>query len=258
MPVLLECGGLRESSDLCRSLGLDFVELNMGLPAYQPGSLDPRELTETAAEYGIFYTVHLDGFLNPCDFNPYIAEAARRTVTETITLAKACGIPVLNMHLSKGDYFTLPTEKVNLYDRYRDDYIRLVTLFRDACTDAVGNSSVKILVENCSGFTSFHKAALEVLLESPAFGFTFDVGHSFTAGHRDEELIFASIHRLHHIHFHDATSERGNHLALGDGDVDKERILSIAREHNCTVVLETKTIAGLTESVNWLNSRTII
>ncbi len=251
MPVLLECDGLTESCELCRSLGLDFVELNMGLPRYQPGSMDPDALKKASEKHGIFFTIHLDGFLNPFDFNPYIAEAARKTVTETLKIAASCTIPLLNMHLSKGDYFTLPDGKVNLYDRYRDEYLASVTRFREECESAAG-CGVKILIENCSGFTDFHRSALEILLESPLFGLTFDVGHSFTAGHIDEPLIFANTNRLHHIHFHDADAGRGNHLALGDGTVDKSEILTIARAHNCTVVLETKTADSLTQSVDWL------
>lgn len=252
MPVLLECDGLTESCELCRSLGLDFVELNMGLPQYQPGSLNPDELRKAAQTYGIFFTIHLDGFLNPFDFNPYIAEAAKKTVTETLKTANACGIPLLNMHLSKGDYFTLPDRKVNLYDRYREEYLALVTRFREECERTADGSDVKILIENCSGFTSFQKAALDLLLESSLFGLTFDAGHSYSAGHIDDPLIFMHRNRLHHIHFHDADPEHGNHLALGTGDVDKLKILELARDNDCTVVLETKTAAGLAESVQWL------
>ncbi|MBQ2724180.1 MAG: sugar phosphate isomerase/epimerase [Clostridia bacterium] len=252
MPVLLECDGMRESAALCRSLGLDFVELNMGLPAYQPGKLNPAELQETAAEYGIFWTIHTDGFLNPFDFNPYIAEAARKTVTETLKIAGSCSIPLLNMHLSKGDTFTLPDRKVNLYDRYREEYLSLVLRFREECKRTADGSDVKILIENCSGYTDFQKAALELLLESSLFGLTLDAGHSYTAGHIDETLIFAHRNRLHHIHFHDADPEHGNHLALGTGDVDKLQILALARSSDCTVVLETKTAAALAESVQWL------
>ncbi len=252
MPVLLECDGLTDSAALCRSLGLDFVELNMGLPAYQPGSLNPKRLNDTSAKYGIFYTIHLDGFLNPFDFNPYIAEAARKTVADTINIAKQCAIPLLNMHLAKGDYFTLPDRKVNLYDRYRKEYLSLVIRFRDECERAAEGTNVKILVENCSGFTDFQKAALAVLLENPLFGLTFDVGHNFSAGHMDEPFIFANLDRIRHIHFHDAVAGRGNHLALGNGNVDKTQILTLAQDNDCTVVLETKTAAALAESVGWL------
>lgn len=256
MPVLLECDSLTESCELGRALGLDFVELNMGLPQYQPDSLNPDELRKASRTYGIFFTIHLDGFLNPFDFNPYIAEAAKKTVTETLKIANTCAIPLLNMHLSKGDYFTLPDRKVNLYDRYRDEYLAHVSRFRDECEVCAGNA--KILVENCSGFTDFHKAALEILLKSPVFGLTFDTGHSFTADCVDEPLILSNSERLHHIHFHDADAGRGNHLALGDGAVDKEKILALAREHDCTVVLETKTAAGLAGSVHWLRCRSHI
>lgn len=252
MPVLLECDGLTESAHLCRSLGLDFVELNMGLPAYQPGSLETVKLIETADEYGIFWTIHMDCFLNPFDFNPYIAEAARKTVTETLRTAGICSVPLLNMHLARGDYFTLPDRKVNLYDRYRREYLELVTRFRNDCEREAECADVKILIENCSGYTDFQKAALEILLESPLFGLTFDVGHSYSANHTDDSLIYGRTDRLRHIHFHDASHSTGNHLALGTGNVDKEHILALARNCGCTVVLETKTVAALTESVAWL------
>ena len=57
--------------------------------------------------------------------------------------------------------------------------------------------------------------------------------------------------RLHHVHLHDAQG-RKNHLALGTGEMDVEKYLSLAKEQNCCVVLETKTIEGLKQSVEWL------
>ena len=61
----------------------------MNLPQYQPDRIDVPHFQAVAAQYGIFYTIHLDENLNVSDFNPYIAEGYRRTVTETIALAKA-------------------------------------------------------------------------------------------------------------------------------------------------------------------------
>lgn len=86
------------------------------------------------------------------------------------------------------------------------------------------------------------------MLESPVFALTFDVGHNAGAGFSDEPIIMEHVDRLHHMHLHDA-SGKSNHLVLGEGDVD------LAKERDCRIVLEVKTIEGLRRSMGWLKER---
>ncbi|MDY5559147.1 MAG: sugar phosphate isomerase/epimerase, partial [Candidatus Heritagella sp.] len=115
MPTLIETDTLEECAALCRELGLNFIELNMNLPQYQAGAVDAARCRAIAEKTGLFYTIHLDENLNVSDFNPHVAQAYRRTVEETVALAKALGAPLLNMHLSRGVYFTLPDRRVYLF-----------------------------------------------------------------------------------------------------------------------------------------------
>lgn len=78
----------------------------MNLPAYQLHRMDPIRMRQIAEQAGVFYTIHLDENVNVSDFNPYIAGAYRRTVTETIELAKKLHSPIINMHVAQGVYFT--------------------------------------------------------------------------------------------------------------------------------------------------------
>ncbi len=254
MPTLLETKTLDQCAALCARLGLDFVELNMNLPQYQPGAIDAGRFKALADRYGIFYTIHLDENLNVSDFNPYIAEGYRRTVTETIRLAKVLGVPVLNMHLSRGVHFTMPEGKVYLFAAYRDQYLRTMADFRDQCERAVGSSGLTICVENCDGFTDFQKEALGILLGSAVFGLTFDIGHDHCCGGMDEGYILAHRDRLRHFHIHDALGGKA-HLPLGAGEIDLPRYLAMAQAQNCRAVLETKTVEGLAQSVRWIKSR---
>ena len=128
MPTLIESPEPERAAALCASLGLDFVELNMNLPQYQPDTISVPQLRRLAEHYGIFYSIHLDGNLNPFDFNPYVSEAYLRTVRETIFMAKELGVRVLNMHLPKGDYFTLPDRRICLYEAYKETYLAAVYL----------------------------------------------------------------------------------------------------------------------------------
>ncbi len=251
MPTLIETSTLEECAKLCAESGLDFIELNMNMPQYQLDKIDVEYFKSIADKYSICYTVHLDENLNVSDFNPYVAEAYTKTVADTIEIAKQLGVRVVNMHMSKGVYFTLPDRKVYLFLEYKEQYLKSIIAFRNMCENAIGDADIKICIENCDGYEDFQIEAIELLLESKAFALTFDVGHNHDIGGTDEEFIMKHKGRLHHIHLHDAEGTK-NHLALGTGEMDIEKYINLANEHNCRVVLETKTVDGLKQSVEWL------
>lgn len=251
MPTLIELSDIEECAKLCSELGLDFIELNMNMPQYQIDKIDVEQFKRIAESHNIYYTLHLDENLNVSDFNPYIANAYTKTVIKTIEIAKQLGVNVLNMHLSKGVYFTMPNKKVFLLSEYKDLYHKSIVAFREACNYAIGDSDIKICIENCNGYEDFQKEAIELLLESKVFGLTFDVGHNHSIGDADEEFIMKHKKHLRHMHLHDTLSKKC-HLALGTGGTDIKKHIAIANEQNCRIVLETKTINGLRESVKWL------
>lgn len=254
MPTMIETDTLERCAKVCRELGLDFVELNINFPQYQLPLLDAEELKRIAAEYGIGYTIHLDDEMSIADFNAYVAEGYRKTVLDAIALAKKVGIKRLNMHLSRGAKYTLPDRVVFFFEAYEEDYLRNMARFRDACEEAIGDSGIQICVENTNGFLPFQRKALEILLQSPVFGLTFDIGHNYCAKNADEGWILAHGNRLHHFHIHDAAQGSKDHQTLGTGELDCARYLELAEHHGCTVVLETKTVDSLRDSVNWLHN----
>ena len=97
------------------------------------------------------------------------------------------------------------------------------------------------------------KEALEMLLHSPVFALTYDVGHDHGCGGLDAAYIGQNAAHLTHMHLHDALG-RKNHLPLGTGEIDLNACLRLADAHDCRVVLETKTVEGLRQSVRWLRS----
>lgn len=256
MPVLIELKTLESCAALCRTLGLSFVEFNMDLPEYQIERLDPARLAKTAEKYGIYYTVHLEDAVCPWNFNRRLSEGYTETVLQTIALAKKLPVPVLNMHFHQGEYFTLPDRKVYLFEEYREEYLQKLITFRNACTAAIAGADIKICIENTSAFAlDFVAEGIAVLLESPVFALTFDTGHNASSGFAQQPLIARHINRLSHLHLHDYSKVRGDHLPLGEGGLDLMKYLALAQKHNCRVVLETKTVYGLGASVQWLKQR---
>lgn len=254
MPTLIELPEAEDCARLCGELGLQFVELNMNMPHYQVNGMDVEELRRTAEKYHIYYTIHLDENLNVSDFNPYVSEAYSRTVQETIQIAEQLQVPILNMHLSQGVYFTLPDRKVYLFEEYRQQCLQTIKAFRDACEKSIGESGLKICVENSNGYSSFQEQALEFLLDSPVFALTFDIGHNYCIGGRDEAVIARYRERLCHFHFHDAASGK-DHLPLGTGEIDLQKYITMAQKSRGRVVLETKTVAGLRASAEWISKQ---
>ena len=253
MPTLIGLPRLDDCGALCRELGLQFIELNMNLPQYQTDRLDAAALRRVREEYGVYFTLHLDENLNPGDFNPRIAEAYVRTAEDAIAFAEALEMPVLNMHLSRGIHFTLPGEKVYLFDQYREAYLARMRSFRDRCAAAAGQGGVRICVENTDGCRRAQIQALDLLLESPVFALTYDVGHNHGSGGGDEKIILRRREKLMHFHLHDAR-EASCHLPLGEGELDWKKYLRLAEAVNGRAVLEVKTAEGLRTSVRRLRA----
>lgn len=251
MPTLIGHASLADSVALCRDLGLKFVEINMNLPMYQVDGL------RTAAFQGdgACFTLHLDEALNPFDFNQLVAEAYRTTAVRAVALARAVGMPVVNMHMPMGVSFTLPGGKVSLFDRYWDLVRSGIERFRDEMDEAA-SGVVSICVENTS-FGGLHHLtdALDLLLLSPAFSLTYDCGHDFADGGHARSYYAARADRVRHLHLHDAVGTRC-HLPLGTGEIDVPAVLRMAQ--NGRAVLETKDEPGLRASVKWLFERNLL
>ena len=271
MPTLIENRTLEDNIALCKNLGLRFIELNMNFPEYQTDRLEQTDLLLRAAEQaGIYYTIHLDENLNIADFNRLVSEAYLETVRRTVEVAKkflclrerfgAGSRPLtLNMHMHHGIFITLPDRKVQMYDRDFDPYMKSFSVFRSLCEEWIGDNELMIAVENTDGFRGYEKKAIEYLLESPKFGLTWDIGHSKAVREADVPFILAQQDRLIHFHIHDGTeTPPKNHLALGDGEINLAERLRLAESRNARCVLETKTIAALKKSVQWLRDRSMI
>lgn len=246
MPYLLEMNSIEECAALCQRLRLSFVELNANFPACQ--DLRADKLRELARRHGLYFTLHLEEECDPFAFNRRIRSAWMDTVVSAIRLAREAEIPLINMHLPKGIYITLPDRRAFLYDCYAAEYRKALLAFRKTVEKEVGDSGIMMCVENTNGFAPHELSALELLLDSPVFGLTLDIGHSHAVSDTDIPFYEKHADRLRHMHGHDAQGKR-NHLALGDGGIDLKNRFAWAERSGARVVLETKTVAALERSI---------
>ena len=252
MPALVECDNIDDCAALAARYGLDFVEINMSFPQYIPENSDPAHYNDLAKKHGIFYTIHADEQLNPFDFNPSVSECYFKVMAECIDFAKEIGAPVINMHLLKGVYVTLPEKVVLLTDVYKNEYIERVKAFVAMCEERIGDSPLRIAIENVDSnpFTESQIEALELFMNSPVFKLTFDVGHDDCMNSKDRHVFEKYPDKLYHMHLHDSDGKHP-HLPLGAGKVDIKSMISMLRKGE-TCLVEVKTIRGLDESVKYL------
>lgn len=266
MPTLIENKTLDDNIALCRKLGLSFIELNMNFPEYQIDIIEnDKQFYKKADEAGIYYTIHLDENLDIADFNPLVKNAYLETVRRTIGVAKGfIGLKdkygkkeqplTINMHMNHGIFITLPDRKVQMYERNFDTYINAFRAFVELCEEWIGESDIKIAIENTSGFREYEKRAIEYMLEKDCFVLTWDIGHSKATKEVDVPFILQHKNKLKHFHIHDGKENPPmNHLALGDGEINLTGRLKLAEECNARCVIETKTIEALEQSVEWIN-----
>ena len=253
-PTMVEMETLEQAAQVCAELNLDFLELNINFPQYLLKELDAEKLKELSALHGIFYTLHLDDEMSIADFNPYIAQGYCQTVYDAIELSKTLGIRKLNMHMARGAKYTLPDRVIYFFEAYEKEYLERIRAFRETCEKRIGDSGITICVENTAGFLPFQQKAVELLLESPVFGLTFDIGHNYCAGDMDESFILTHKDRLKHFHIHDCLEGKKDHRTLGTGVLDVKRYLALAEELGCTAVVETKTVESLETSMGWIRA----
>lgn len=257
MPTLVECENIRQCALVAEKYGLDFIEVNMSFPVYQPKMADVNEYLELSKEKGIFYTIHADEQLNPFDFNPFVADCYFKVMEECIEFAKKIGAPVINMHLLKGVYVTLPEKVILLTDVYKSEYLKRVKDFIAMCEKTVGDSKIKIAIENVDSnpFTESQTEALEYFMKSPVFALTLDVGHDDCLNGKDRHVFEKYPEKLVHMHLHDSDGKHA-HLPLGEGKVEIDKKLALL-PCDKTCLVEVKTVAGLEKSVKYLKNRKV-
>ena len=248
MPTLIECDRLEQNVEIAKELGLSFIELNMDLPICTPERLPAATLREITEDTGLFFTAHLPEGIDLAAHHPAMRRGNLELCREIIVWAKEAGIPVLNMHLLPGIYFTLPDGKAWINERYEAGFLGALLDSFEQLYAWSREYGVTVCLENTMNFhIPFLKKGLARLSEFPEFALTWDVGHDARSGLQDRPVMLEYASRIRHLHVHDFDGKK-DHLPLGTGQVNLAETLEFARRHDLSFVIETKTAAALRQS----------
>lgn len=255
MPTLVEFNDIEENFLLCSKLGLEFVELNMNLPSCNPESLKHTDILEFKRRYGIDFSIHLPEEIDLSSFHASIRKGHIQRCMEAIDWAYRSEIGVLNMHINQGIYFTLPDQKVWIYEKNKQLFQQNLHMACSELYQYASSRGVKICIENTGNFhIPFVKEALLELSSLDGFHLTWDVGHDAKAGFMEEPLFYYHHNRIKHMHLHDYNG-KSDHQTLYTGCVPINSRLDLAKEKGICVVVEVKTADALQVSISNIRDR---
>lgn len=251
MPFLLETPSIEDCCKLAQELDLKFVELNASFPQCQPEQLNVEKLRTLMDTYHVYFTLHMDEAFDPFSLNNAIRGVWLDQLQWCLAIAKELNMPTVNMHVMHGVYITLPTERVYLTARHTDAYALYGKQLAATVKYALLGSNTRLCIENTDGWQPHEQNAIEQLLTLPNVGLTLDLGHMHCVNGYDEAFYQRHLDKLWHMHGHDAAGKHP-HLALGDGEIDLHTRFSLAEDCSARIVLETKSIEALKQSVAWI------
>jgi sugar phosphate isomerase/epimerase len=254
MPTLMELPDVNAAVDLCRGLGLSFIEINMNLPAFCPYNHPPGTLRRISADTGIGFTLHLPEELDMAAIHPVLRDAHVRLVQEAMQWAGKAGIGIVNMHLAGGVHFTLPDRKVWVYETDASGFVGRVLEAFDGLLKTAREHGLQLCVENCNFHRPHVRKAVERLAQMDGFRLTWDTGHNAGTGYLETPILERYSELIAHMHIHDFSSAR-DHQVLFSGTVNLDKAIHFASSRDIGAVIETKTVDSITESVRRLRDR---
>ncbi|WP_297464563.1 sugar phosphate isomerase/epimerase family protein [Thermococcus sp.] len=218
-----------------RELGFDFIEIMSEWPHYLSSGNLPL-FREILSSYGMKVTVHAPfGDVNIASFNERIRDASLEIIRETLELSAELGAMVVTVHPGHWSPVSVnnPREYLEIHRRSLRDIARWSEEY-----------GVKVGVENMPRFPILDAQDCDRLAEiigGIEIGITFDVGHLNTTTQNFDRFLELFADRIVHVHLHDNSGERDEHLPPGRGTVPWERLLP--RFQEVTMALEVKGIS---------------
>ncbi|MEM0448763.1 MAG: sugar phosphate isomerase/epimerase family protein [Methanomassiliicoccales archaeon] len=250
IPTLIELPKFQATVTLAKKLGVDFVELNMNMPEFCPEQLSAEEIRACREETGLEFTIHMPDDTDLASFHDPIRQGHMARFGETARWAAEAGAALINLHLSPGIYFTLPDRKVWIYERYQDRFLGNLREAYSKVIEYAQQFGIMVCTENVANFhIPFVAKAIDELCGLPGFNLTWDIGHDARTGYQEKEVIMRHLDRVKHMHLHDYNGI-SDHQVPGTGEVDIPHFLDIAIRQGLRVLIETKSVDSLSESVS--------
>jgi sugar phosphate isomerase/epimerase len=253
MPALIEFNTIEENIELCKELNLNFIELNMNFPYNMINNVKPIQLRNLSLKNNVEFTMHMPDDADIASFYEDVAHGYLDLFINTIKWANEANVKLLNMHIAKGTYMTLPDKKVFVNEKYSNLYVAKFLDSIKKISEIASIYNIAICIENIGNFgLNYVQRILDIALSFDNIFLTWDVGHDYISNYSDKEILFKYKDKIKHMHLHDAIQSK-DHLILSEGDVNIEECIDFAFKHELTMLVELKSKSALIKSIQSIN-----
>lgn len=209
-------------------MGFDYVELTMDPPEATPQKIlaQKRSIRGILDRYGMGIVGHLPTFVWPSDLYESLRRVSLQENFDALEAGSELGIEKMVLH--PGLITGLGKLLLDRAKGYGMEAIE--TILKKAIT-----LNVTLCIENMfpqAHFLSQPPEFQPVFDAFPELRLTLDIGHANLGGgkNRSSEFIQRYGHRIGHVHANDNFGKEDNHLPIGAGIVDFEKVLRELRE----------------------------
>jgi sugar phosphate isomerase/epimerase len=230
-PILNEIGEIGE-------MGFDYVELTMDPPEAIPQKIlsQKKSIQSLLNRYRIGILAHLPTFVLTSDLYDSLRKASLQENIEALETASELGIEKVVLHPG---YVTGMGKFV--IDRAKKYGLESI----EAILKKANSLGITLCIENmfpqAISLTQPYEFQ-EVFDSFPEIRLALDIGHANLGGDRNRALEFIQRYgyRIGHIHANDNFGKEDNHLPIGAGIIDFERIIKSLKEtsYDETITIE--------------------
>jgi sugar phosphate isomerase/epimerase len=219
-------------------MGFDYVELTMDPPEAIPQKIvtQKKKIQEILNRYGMSIMGHLPTFVWTSDLYESLRRVSLQENFDALEAASELGIRKMVLHPG---YIT-GLGKL-LLDRARGYGMESI----EAILKKAGSLGITLCAENMfpqAHFLTSPQEFQELFVTFPDLRLVLDIGHANLGGGRNKssEFIHRYGHRIGHVHANDNFGKEDNHLPIGAGIIDFDKILRELREaqYDETITLE--------------------
>ncbi len=219
-------------------LGFDYVELTFDPPEVTPQKVrsQKRAILELLNRYEIGILGHLPTFVWTSDLYDSLRKASVQENLKAIEVSAELGIKKLVLHPG---YLTGMGKFVP--DRAKAHGLKSIEIILKKASSL----DITLCIENMFPQANFltEPEEFQFLFDSfPELRLALDVGHANLGGDRNTAIEFVRRYgpRLGHIHANDNFGKEDNHLPIGAGLIDFERIIKALKKaaYDDTLTLE--------------------
>lgn len=194
-----------------------------------------EDLEAAISSFDMKFTVHAPlSDINTGSLNPGVRKEAIRQLVEVIEISHSLGMGRVTMHPGLLSPITFSRRELAM-ETTRKSIKEIEELTKDM--------DVLKCLENMPRFLmSLHTNPREMtdLISGTSFRLCLDIGHANTTGNLDAFLEYWEM--FGSVHIHDNRGSHDEHLPIGEGDIDFEKVFEKLREYRGDYVIEARSV----------------